>query len=69
MRKTRNIQRKKTLEGWKIVNTEVFGNRVSDYYVRNIYIEVFLQIALLWILVPSRLPHQNISKVVQKYIQ
>ena len=47
MRKTRNIQKKKTLEGWKIVNTEVFGNRVSDYYVRNIYIEVFLQIALL----------------------
>ena len=42
---------------------EIIGNRVSDYYVRNIYIEVSLQIALLWILVPSNYLIKTLAKL------
>ena len=34
---------------------EVTGNGVSDYYVRNIYIKVFLKIVSLWILKRSKI--------------
>ena len=43
-------------ERWKIVKpitlqiiffTEVTGNRVSDYYERNVYIKVVIKIAVL----------------------
>ena len=46
--------------------TEVAGNRVSDYYARNIYIKVSLEIAVPWILLTSKILYQN-SKFVQKY--
>ena len=35
----------------KLFFTEVTGTRVSDHYSRNIYIKVFLKIAVLWILI------------------
>ena len=66
-----------TSEKWKIVKpitlhrtffTQVTGNRVSDHYARNVYIKVFLEIAVLWMLVPSKILHQN-NKFVRKYLQ
>ena len=51
-------------ERWKIVKpitlqrtffAQVTGNRVSDPYVRNVYVKVFLSIAVLWMLVPSKI--------------
>ena len=39
--------------------TEVAGNRVSDHYARKVYIKVFLEVAVLWMLVPSKILHQN----------
>ena len=47
--------------------TEVTGNRVSDHYARNIYIKVSLKIAVLWILLTSKILYQNISRFVRKY--
>ena len=34
--------------------SEVTGNRVSDHYARNIYIKVFLKVAVPWILFDIR---------------
>ena len=48
---------------------EVTGNSASDHYARNIYTKVFLEIAVLWILVRSRILNWNISKFVWKYLQ
>ena len=65
-------------ERWKIVNpitlqrnflTEVTGNRISNHYARNVYIKVFLYTAVPWMLVPSKILHQNINKFVRKYAQ
>ena len=36
-----------------ILFTEVTGNRVSDHYARNVYIKVFLKIAVPWRIIPS----------------
>ena len=64
-------------EKWTIVKpitlqrtffTQVTGNRVSDHYARNIYVKVFLEIAVLWMLVPSKILHQN-NKIIRKYLQ
>ena len=35
--------------------TEVTGNRVGDHYAGNIYIKVSLKIAVLWILMRSKI--------------
>ena len=37
------------------VPCKVTGNRIRDHYARNIYIKVFLKIAVLWILVILRI--------------
>ena len=46
--------------------TEVTGNRVGYNYARNIYIKVSIKIAVLCILLTSKILHQN-NKVVLKY--
>ena len=48
--------------------TQVTGNWVSDHYARNVYIKIFLEIAVLWMLVPSKILRQN-NKIVRKYLQ
>ena len=35
--------------------TEVTGNRVTDHYARNIYIKVSVKVAVLWILLTSKI--------------
>ena len=45
---------------------EVTGNRVSDYYERNIYIKASL-IVVPWILLISKILYQNIRKFVRKH--
>ena len=47
--------------------TEVTGNRVSDHFARNIYIKVSVEIAVSWILLTTKILHQNIIKFVRKY--
>ena len=49
--------------------TGVTGNRVSDHYARIVYIKVFLEIAVPWMLMPSEILYQNVIKFVQKYLQ
>ena len=39
----------------KLFFTEVTGNRVGDHYARNIYIKVSLKVAVLWILLTSKI--------------
>ena len=34
---------------------EVTGNTASDHYAKNIYANVFLEVAVLWILVRSKI--------------
>ena len=48
--------------------TQVTGNRVSDRYARSVYIKVFLQIPVLWMLLPLKMLYQN-NKIVWKYKQ
>ena len=48
---------------------EVTGSRESDNYARNVYIKVFLEVTVPWILVPSKILHQNTNKLVGKYLQ
>ena len=64
------------IERWKIVKrltlqrnffTQATGNGIGDYYARNVYIKVFLLIAGLWMLVSSKILHQN-NKFVYIYI-
>ena len=50
------------LEGAENMAEKIFldeSNRVSDHYVRNIYLNVFLKIAVPWILVTSKIHQQN----------
>ena len=45
-------QRRRQKNAWReTFFTEVTGNKASDHYLRNIYIKVFLRIAVPWILV------------------
>ena len=53
----------------EIFLAEVTGNSVSDHYARNICIKVFLKIAVLWILVRSKILYLKISKFFRKYLQ
>ena len=63
MKQPRNLQQKKTGERKKIVKPitlqrnflEVTGSRVSYPYARNIYIKVFIEIAIPWMLVQSKM--------------
>ena len=63
MKQPRNLQQKKTGERKKIVKPitlqrnflEVTGSRVSYHYARNIYIKVFIEIAIPWMLVQSKM--------------
>ena len=58
--KANNIPQKRSF-------TEVTGNRVSDHFARNIYIKVSVEIAVSWILLTTKILHQNIIKFVRKY--
>ena len=51
-------------ERWKSIKplqriflTQVTGNRVNDHYAGNVYIKVFLYIAILWMLVSPKILH------------
>ena len=39
----------------KSFQTKVIGNRVSDHYARNIYLKVYLKIAVPWIILTSKI--------------
>ena len=54
---------------WENLTREATGSRVSDYYVGNICLKVFLKIAVPWILATSKVPYKNISKIGRKYLK
>ena len=63
-------------ERWKFVKpiilrmnffAQVTGSRVSDHYARNVYRKVFLKIAVLWMLVPSKILHKTINSLENTY--
>ena len=48
---------------------KVTGISGINHYARNVYIKVFLKISVPCLLIPLKIFHQSINKLVGKYLQ